>query len=421
MGTPRLPPDIIHMVVAYLPIRAVIAASLGLCDKTSIRDVLQHRMGHRTLLSQIVPDPDQLLLSMKKYKYIVTSEKISEYFVPGLSDCSNKWEFVVPSHIIPTVILSLDSMGIHVNSSECGPYDHSGQITSHNCVSKHAGPKCLITIKWTNVNLFDYILYRPLSSMRCFVGHFGAVHMYGKLSSTGQMIHSKDLEDECAERLQRYQEDVCLSHSALSDATSYLFRNHRDSVRNSGYTYGIERICAFVRSNTDVLRQMTESDTGFVGGPVYEFSQHIASTFRPENPTPLELLLVTPHLRNVMVSIVTGVTDPCDCPEDEFINDAGRYIELGYSRITLSEYGDQTNGWRGKLPNNAYRVRTLRDSECDGVIFSYKGSQNRSLSKRAVGPYTWYEYHRGVLPTGQEQTLAGIIGLHTTDVCMAVL
>jgi hypothetical protein len=417
--------DCIHAILEYVPIRSVIDVSLGLCTKDDIRDVIQYRIGYKRLLSDIVSDPDELLRSMYEHRYILASGRISQYFTPTWKNSLSKWEFIISGtdESAARSVLSLRDMGIEVIGDGETISEPVPQTVYERCCNRHGRRQQSITIRVVQYHLLKYILKFPISVMCCFLTHFGAVHMYGKLSSMEQAVVFQDAAVESLSITNKFNVN-CPVHAAYKVLQRVVY-NDMDEECTGLVQDRTARLGRFISDSMgDMIfdarsRNVAEEDSM----PV--FFEYIRSNFKPSDDT---TYIEDDILENeeMLENLITVCIDACICITDKAEDDMKVYKDTGYSIIYFPEYKLSTNGWcppstrRRSIDSFCrYRSRNLSDPESNIVPFSCPGLKNTSMFISQMKSYSWYEYYAGLLPVGMESLISRYTGVEEKYICTA--
>jgi hypothetical protein len=391
-----LPRDCIDIVISYIPIVHVVNVSLALCKKSEIRDVIQYRIGYKRLLRKIVRDPDELLRSMQEQKYILMSDCISQYFVPTSSGEQDIWEFIVmrESWTNESCIHPLEEMGISPNENEEFTDVAYDQTIYRMCHQKYGEIGQSIQIRVVDKEVFDYVSNFPVSAMRCFFTHLGAIHMYGKISSLKKMILSEGGVEEFAYIAEQIN-TRCPMHSSFIDLEELI-----EGFVPAPFAQDARRL-GDVRDYTPTLRQFIKDNMHRVGPipgyssdpmqPVKDLAVFVRDGFEHSESNEVEELVLSDD--NCLHTLIIACVAVCKCTGNSALETIHKYEEYGYTTIEFNEYSQTTKGWQGDDGEPEYRSRALHDSESTIVPFYCPMMKHTDEDMQKMARYSWYEYN----------------------------
>jgi hypothetical protein len=421
----RINRDCIDLVLNHLPARDVVNACLLLCTKGEIRDTIRNRLQHRRILQEVVLDPDELLQSMYKHKYIMLSDRISQYFVPGLTKASRSWDIVVSELHRSGCFASLKDMGIEPLDTDGFVDESHGKTVYTMCRSKYATFPQSITITVVKGYALKHVLNYPLTSMCCFIAYFGAVHMYGKLSSMNKMLAFEEAVSRSFYRTMR-SERLCVVHTACL----YLKKQVYEPIRSTSETDTdpsdeCRRLARFVNDSLD-----TFSETRDAYMHRWEFVAQVYNTFDRTNMNSIESAIMSDM--SILNKFIEAYIDVCTCVEDEVDVNINNYTRAGYSMMDFDEYMHSTDGWFCGKGNQfyetsadeigsggTYRSRSLGDPECTIIPFHCPGVNNTLAFVSHVKSFSWYEYRDGILPTDAHSLISAITKINNMYISTA--
>jgi hypothetical protein len=386
-----LPRDCVDLIVDHLPITQIVNACLALCLKSDIRDVIRHRVDHRRFLSKIVPDPDRLLQSMKKHKYILVSEAVSEYFVPTFGKKEMLWEFILPNGC-NEAIQDLELMGIKCTTRHRTFDLGITWMTEFSCTAPLLQSPHKIVIKESDKNPIDYVLSLPVTAIQCFVGYFGAVHMYGALSAYSMMMAHDDILKRWESRVEIHLIENCKKHSNTRHLSEIL--RHRLSATGKDIQSSTTELSTLIYDFASTIENMyNKSNSSLNTGGVNRLYDLIINTPLRKKMTDIEYNILTSiSLFRMLVSMNLS---PCVCMDNKAQQYLQMYCDLGYSLIDFESYTTVScvRTYRPLVPDKG---RNLSDRGSTVIFFSHDGVRNKALIRQYMQRYSWYETKGGL-------------------------
>ena len=431
----KIPFDCITIILSYLPLVHTVNAAIALADNVrDARSLINHRKSPIRLFSHLVPDPKALLCHMQEYRCVLSGSRASDYFRPGSCTHASDWDFFVSgesrtrgmSSALASLGVTWDDTSTFLGNTPYTAFANSVQ-TGVMTRGRGTGQKVqIVDVKCKHV--IDALLPFHSTPVQCFLTHFGAVHLYGKLTAQSKTLVWKQT-NEARLRLIEEQARDCMKHSAAI----YI---SRDQLLLSFPLVLIEDAVSEVKSirtrfctehNIDKSELTTAQD-------INEFTRYLDAIDTSKYRSTVMRAAVRPVTSSVSIghlallrSLVEAACGKCVCITDTTSIKLKNYSDRGYKEIDFVDYVKTRRGWYDPAYNSifeTYRTRHIGDSDTTVVPFtectSVASHEQVDTFIANLKRYTWFECNGAAVSYENRYVVSENTGIPLEDVNLAM-
>jgi hypothetical protein len=408
--------DCVRIIVGYLYIADVVNACLALSDRHNAKYLIDERLSPIKLFSKLVPEPEELLYAMCASNCVLGGSRALNYFYPGSCNKDSDWDFYMQQpkrkdYLQPDMKTALQDMGVQWLEQEEHEYEHLSFEVLRGVMYTGRRKFHHVQLIWPlRRDVISSIIEFHSTPVQCFVAHFGAFHLYGKVTQSDRQIVWYGNIQKRRNEIHEFNEEKCEHARAMirlgHEAAISILHNPSMEVPE--------------KTSREVLDEALDYVDGMVGLYMEQSlkwqSWKPTDSEHPEGWYPKDEIMRSNDFRNYVFCRVTNRygavrelvvrsfndiihalgMEECVCIGDFEFEKIEKYKERGYKELGIYRYQLETEGWTKENSEVEYRVRCIGDSESTIIPFygygpcPFRSSIRSQVSKLAK--FKWLQF-----------------------------